>query len=180
MKRSVKAVAVLTLLCAVVAALLGTANYFTAGKIAENQERSRDEARSAVLPDGEYTFAEVSSARLPEGSSVTAAWEAKQNGETVAYVFQMETKGYASGLVLMCGISAEGRVTGTETVSSSETPSLGGKTERDAYKDQYVGLGENDLSSVDGISGATKTSLAYRNAVADAFLAYQIITGGER
>ena len=67
MKQSVKAVAVLTLLCAVVAALLGTANYFTAGKIAENRERSRDEARSADLPAGEHRFAEAHTALPPAG-----------------------------------------------------------------------------------------------------------------
>lgn len=177
-KQSIKAVLVLTILCAVVAAILGTANYFTAAKIAENAEKTRAEARSAVLPDGEYTFREADISALGD-SSVTAAWEAQKNGETVYYVFQMETKGYATGLVLMCGVDKDGKITGTKTVSSSETPSLGGKTDREAYRKQYVGLAKGQLGQVDGIAGATKTSEAYRNAVSDALNAFGILTGGE-
>lgn len=180
MKQSLKAILVLTLLCAIVAAVLGTANYFTVDKIAENSEKALTKARAAVLPSGEYEFEAVELPFLEGGTTVTAAWAAKQNGKTVAYVFQMQTKGYASGLTLACGISVDGKVTGTETVSSNETPSLGGKTEKDTYKNQYVGKGSAELSGIDGISGATKTSVAYKNAIADAFRAFEAITGGDR
>ena len=177
-KQSIKAVLILTILCAVVAAILGTANYFTAAKIAENAEKTRTEARSAVLPDGEYTFREADISAFGD-SSVTAAWEAQKNGETVYYVFQMETKGYATGLILMCGVDKDGKITGTKTVSSSETPSLGGKTDRDAYREQYIGLTKGQLGQVEGIAGATKTSEAYRNAASDALNAFGILTGGD-
>lgn len=182
MKESVKAVAVLTVLCMVIAGILGAANYVTAGKIAENNQKALENARSAVLPEGNYSFREIDSKMYGESAgTVTAAWEAVSEGKTVGYVFRMETKGYAAGLVLTCGISTEGTVTGTATVSTNETPSLGGKTQKPAYADQYLGKHAGELQGIDAVSGATKTSNAYRNAVSDAFRAYEAIrsvTGG--
>lgn len=98
----------------------------------------------------------------------------------LGYVFEMETYGYEPGLVIVCGISMDGVIINTATVSSDETPGIGKETEKEDYTNLYVGKDEN-LGDIDGylISGATYTTEAYYGAIKDAFAAFKLVIGGE-
>ncbi len=107
-------------------------------------------------------------------SSVTAIYKEEGGG----YVFKMVTSGFSSGYQIMCGISADGKITGTTVLAHSETPGYGSKTAETSYTDRYIGEDKSLHSNGDDylISGATKSSTAYKAAIADAFSAFTIIT----
>ena len=110
------------------------------------------------MPDGgQFDLVNTEGYELP--ATVTEVYSASNGG----YVVKLVTTGYSSGMVVMCGISPEGTIVGTKLVSSTETPAIGG----DAAADFAPALVEKDISnvdSVDTISGATKTTAAYRAA----------------
>lgn len=168
MKQHLKSVLSLTIICAVVAVLLGAVNGITAPIIEEQQEKAANEALVEVLPGGEgFEEIDLSSYELP--ATITKAYREKNGG----YVFQMTTAGYATGFVVMCGVDAEGKVTGATCITSGET--LGVEKE---YGKNLVGATKDTVDGVDTVAGATKTTLAYRNAAKDALNAVIILSGG--
>lgn len=168
MKKYIKSIVALTLICAVVSVLMAVTNYFTAPTIAKNESAAANEALLVVFPDGEgFEELDLSKYELPE--SITAAYSEKNGG----YVFKMEVSGYSSGLVIMCGINADGVVVGATCLSSGET--LGyEKTYGDTLKNATL----DTIDSVDVIAGATKTTAGYKGAIKDALNAFVILNGG--
>lgn len=168
MKNQIKSVLVLVCICTVTALLLALTNSFTAPIIEESQKAQANAALLVVMPNGSgFEEADISSFTLP--ATVKKAYKEAGGG----YVFELETAGYSSGMKLMCGVSADGVITGAVCLSSNET--LGHeKTFGANFKDK-------DASGVDGvdvISGATKTTGAYRQAMKDAINSAIILGGG--
>ena len=174
MKDAIKSVVVITAICLIIASLLGVTNYITAPIIEAGEKKRADDLCKEFFPEAksfeELKISEIDS--LPK--TVTAIYKETSG---LGYVFQITTKGYESGLVIMCGISSDGKIVQTKTLSSSETKTIGGKTESEDYTSQYEGLGSDFAGKVDAISGATITSTAYEAAISDAFTALNIVSG---
>ncbi len=169
MKQYLKSVVALTLICAVTAVLLAVVNSVTAPIIAEQESAAANEALLVVMPDGkDFETVDLTAYELP-ATIVEAYHETNTNG----YVFKMETAGYSSGFSIMCGVNAEGTVTGAVCLGSSET--LGYEK---TYGEQLSGVTLETVETVDTIAGATKTTAAYRGAVKDALSAFVIVNGG--
>ena len=167
-KKYLKSIVALTLICAIVTALMAVTNYFTAPTIAENESAAANAALLVVFPDGEgFEAIDISQYELPD--SITGAYSEKNGG----YVFQMEVTGYSSGMVIMCGINAEGNVVGATCLSSGET--LG---EEKTYGDKVIGTNLDTIGDVATVAGATKTTMGYKTAVKDALNAFVILSGG--
>lgn len=168
MKSQIKTVVSLTVICAVVAVLLAVTNYITAPIIKKNEAAQVSGALSVVLPSGEgFEAVDISKYELPE--TITEVYSEKNGG----YVFKMLTSGYGSDFVLMCGIDANGAVAGATCISSNET--LGAEKE---YGKTLVGATGETIDGVATVSGATRTTDAYKNAVRDALNAKIILGGG--
>ncbi len=172
MKTMIRSILALTVICIVVSAVLGVVNHFTAPLIAENQKKEENAALLIVMPDANG-FEEVDLSDLPNGSSVKAVYR-ESTGQ--GYVFRMEVTGYQPGLTVMCGIKADGSISGVRTLSCNETAGYGLKATEEWYTAQYTGQ-FSDLSGVGDISGATLTSKAYRRAIMDAFSAFAAYSG---
>ena len=168
MKDSIKSVVVITVICLIIAALLGVTNYITAPIIEAGEKQRADDLCMEFFPDAKE-FEELQTDGLDLPKTITAVYRETSG---LGYVFQITTKGYESGLVIMCGISSDGKIVQTKTLKSSETKTIGGKTENEAYTSQYAGLDSSFADKVDAISGATITSTAYEKAIADAFAAW--------
>lgn len=173
MKDSLKSVVVITAICLVIAALLGVTNYITAPIIEAGEKQRADDLCMEFFPDAKE-FEELETDKF-EGLPKTITAIYRETGG-LGYVFQITTKGYESGLVIMCGISSDGKIVQTKTLSSSETKTIGGRTENESYTSQYVGLDSSFADKVDAISGATITSTAYEKAIADAFAALSVVS----
>ena len=172
MNKNVRSILTLFAICAVVALMLAVTNFITAPIIAENEEKAFQQSMLEVLPGGEnFEKLDVSGYDLPD--SITEVYTEVGGG----YVFKIVTKGYAKGLVVMCGVSADGKVTGTKAISHGETPSIGGAA-INKIASAFVGKTTADVDSVELVTGATKTTAAYRTAIKDALAAAQIIANG--
>lgn len=172
MKKSIKSIVVLLCICVVVAVLMAMTNYITAPIIETNEQSKSNEALLEVLPEGgSFEIVDITSYELP--ASVAEVYKASNGG----YVVKVNTTGYAPGMVLMCGISADGAVVGTKLVASGETPSIGGVA-AEKFAPTVVGKTAEDIDGVDTVAGATKTTAAYRAAVRDALNAAIILGGG--
>ena len=170
MKSGVKNTLVLVCICAVMALLLAVTNFITAPVIAENQVKATRKALQQVMPAGREFVSLPVAENLPD--TVTEVYLETSGG---GYVFKLKTAGYSSDFVIMCGVDADGVVTGAVCLSSNET--LG--KEKD-YGNRFTGLDGTGVSAVDTIAGATKTTVAYRAAVADAVSAAATLYAAEQ
>ncbi len=169
MKNYIKSVIALTVICAVVAILLSVTNYVTAPIIEENASAAANEALLIVLPEGkDFTPVDLSSYELP--ATVTEAYTEAGGG----CVVKLTTAGYGPDMVIMCGVNANGEITGATCLSSNETLGVE-KTYGDGVKGYTIDNIESDL---DTVSGATMTTGAYKNALKDALNTAIILGGG--
>ena len=168
MKKAIKSTVVLVGICAVMAILLALTNALTAPIIAENQNAAANQALLQVMPNGEgFESVEFDAEKLPK--TIKEVFKEKNGG----YVFNMETTGYGSGLLIMCGVNADGTVSGVVCLGSSET--LGHEK---TFGANFAGKDAAGVDAVDTISGATKTTAAFKGAVKDALNAAIILGGG--
>ena len=108
MKKSAKNILVLVCICAVVSVLLALTNSITDPIIKANEQKNANAALLEVLPDGgSFELIDISSYTLP--ATVSEVYRAENGG----YVVKLNTTGYNSGMVLMCGVTADGSVSGT-------------------------------------------------------------------
>lgn len=165
----IKPVLVLVCICLVVTALLAYINSVTSPIIAKAEQEKTEQAMSEVLAEADG-FEKLEIENLPD--RVTEVYTAN-NGS--GYVFMLTTKGYGGDMKLICGMKSDGTIEQCKTLSHAETSGLGSKTAEDPYRNQYCGKNSDTLSEVDAITGATISSNAYKNAIEDAFKAYDMI-----
>ena len=107
---------VLGCICLVVALLLSLVNSITGPIIEAAQNAAANEALLEVLPEGK-NFEELTlDDKYP--SSITKGYRADGG-----YVFQATVTGKSSGLIIMFGIDAEGKIVGTKVIAEQETDS---------------------------------------------------------
>ena len=159
---------VLSIICVVTVLILAIVNTFTAPVIKNNEEIKTQNALLEVMPDG-GSFTEIADiSSLPE--QVVGAYQSEDGG----YVFKLSVKGFKTGLVIMCGIDSDGKITGSKTILSSETN--GAEYDLDSM---YVDKTSENYNDVDLIARSTLTSKGYRLAIEKAFDAYVILKGGK-
>ena len=159
---------VLGAICIIVAALLALVNTVTGPIIEEMNNAAANAALLEVLPDGK-NFKEI---EITDGypEAVDKGWSADGG-----YVFQMTVTGYKPGLVIMCGIGADGKIVGVKHIVSNETYGFEGQ-----LNSAYVGesLDSLELVIATGATPKSLTSKAYYNAVDAALKAYVVANGG--
>ena len=148
--------------------ILSGINMVTGPIIEAQRADAANGALLVVFPSGgEFEDVDLSTVSLP--SIVTAAWKEKSGN---GYVFRMNATGYQAGLVIMCGVDAEGKITGSQYIESKET--YGAENElNNAYNGQTL-ESFNEIK----VSGATKTSTGYKAAIEAALQSFVIMSGG--
>ena len=177
--------------------LLAVVNQITRGPIEQAEIDARAQAYSAVYPSAPG-FAEVentreildSSAELLansgySGCSINDVLSVTDNsGAVQGYVVSATSpSGYGGDLQIAVGITKEGKLTGFDVISHSETPGFGAKSTEPEFKSQFAGkpalklsyskTGAASETEFDAISGATITSGAVEEAVNSAIVFYQ-------
>lgn len=167
-KENIAPALVLIIICLVVtAALAGT--YSVANPLIEaNAQKTADEARAKVLPDGD-SFTEY------EGKLVGGVTECYMADNKSGMAVTATYKSFGGTLTSMVGIDKDGKVTGVTVTEHADTPGLGTKAmEADYLKKQYSGLdtaGQDNIKNdkgVDQIVGATISSNAVYQCVSEA------------
>lgn len=169
MKTNIKNLCVFVCICTAITLLLAVTNAFTAPIIRQNQNAAANQSLLEVMPDGAgFETMDISGYTLP--GTVSAVYRETSGA---GHVIQLVTAGYGTDMIIMCGVSADGVVTGAVCLSSNET--LG---KEKTYGENFAGQDAAGVEAVDVIGGATKTTAAYKNAIKDALNTAIILAGG--
>lgn len=168
----ISALALMLIAGIVTAALAGT-NALTKDTIAERTAEIENAARLEVIDATEFKRATLQS----DGKDVVY-YAAKKDGAVVGYVFTASSVGKSSGLMVMTGISAEGKITGVKITEDNETAGYVDKIVKSGFLKALEGLDTvQAVDGVDAVSQATKTSNGVRKAVEQAMNWYQTAKG---
>ena len=162
-----KSIAVLSIICLTIAALLGVVNFITAPVIEQAEIEATNKALAEVRP-GADSFTPLT---LTDYEGLDATITDIYSDTLGGYVVKLTTAGHQAGLVIMVGIDENGAVSGAKCLASAETYG-----EEKTYGDKTVGATAETIDSVATVSGVTKTTKAYRNAVKAALDAAIIIS----
>ncbi len=174
----IKLSAILLLVCAVVAGVLGVIDHITADRIAQQKRDKTFAAYAAVLPAESYETVSFDEASY----STVDIIEKASGGE--GYVVQTTFSGAQGMITMVVGVKESGakfKCSGISIISHSETSGLGAvaasASERgESFRSSFVGKDENiRFTDIDAISGATITSKAVTNAVSTAIKAVESI-----
>ena len=171
-------VLVLSGICLVCSALLGTVYAVTKAPIEAAEVQKVNAAIAAVTPSFDNVPSEA--VRDVEGGQIYTATNA---GEPVGYAIKVSVGGFGGPLQLMVGFTPDGTVYNTSVISHAETPGLGAKLtdENIAPRQQVKGKNPatNDLSvkkdggEIDAITASTITSRAFLKGVNAAYEVFQ-------
>ncbi len=174
-----KPIVVLGTICVLSSAALAGANLVTAPIIAEKAESTANAAYLEVLPEADG-FEAVTDF---ETTGVQAVMKAK-NG--AGWAIRAAAKGFDGDVPVIVGFDAEGTIQGVKFTENTESPGYGqrlvdGSEDGLRFADQFKGLsGEQKLGdTVDGLSGATKSSKAAVAAVNAAVAAFNEVALGQ-
>ena len=169
----------------VVTLLLAVTNNITAPLIEKLSVETEIQTRKTVLADASY-FDDKNKTVTLDGTEYTYCVGLDAENNVVGYIFTTSTKGYGGEVKVMTGVSADGKVTGVEALSLSETAGLGMNAQKESFRNQYIGKSgkigvaknspkENEIQA---LTGATITSSAFTDAVNIALELYSLVTGG--
>ena len=188
----------ITVITLVAGLALGVVQDITAGPIATQQEKSKEEAYKTVFEDAD-TFEVYSAddglatALADNGFTAQTIDEIMvaqdSSGETLGYTFTVtDSEGYGGDIQFAMGVQNDGTLNGISILSISETAGLGMKANTDSFKDQfknkkvekfsYTKTGATSDDQIDAISGATITTNAMTNGVNAGLCAFQYVEGG--
>lgn len=172
----------LFLICLVSTALLGLANSVTAPKIEQLAIQTEIDARKKVL-----TTAETFEEKDLDGTKYVVGLD--KDGNEVGMVFTTTAKSYGGEILVMTGVDSEGKITGVEILSISDTPGLGMNAQKPEFRNKFIGMSDkitvvkNSANSanneIDALSGATISSNAVADAINSALANYRTITQGK-
>lgn len=167
--KNIKPTLVLSCICMAVALILSAINMVTGPIIEAQRAAAANGALIEVMPDGTgFEEIDISALGLPE--SITNAYK-ETSGK--GYVFRVTSTGYKPGMVIMVGINAEGKITGTKCLETQDT--FGKEPQIDnTYIDQSIADFTPNM-----ITGATMTSIGYRDAVNTALQSFVLASGGK-
>lgn len=178
--------AVLSIICIVVTLALSSTNMLTENKIATLAEQTQNEAMSKLIEADEYPIqtASLSSGKIDYNTAV-------KDGETIGYIFVVDTKGYGGTVSVMTAVNTDGTIAAVEILdASNETPGLGQNVTKQDFFTQFTNLTDNitvikggtassDNNEINAVTGATISSKAVTKAVNEALsYASEIIAKG--
>jgi len=158
--------------------LLGLTYNATAGARAYQTKLKTEVALNSVLSGAKFSEETIQGEPTFITNVYRGTTEEDGNGDLLGYAFQLKTtEGYGDSITLMAAIKADGKISGIDIISHSETPGLGAKADEDPFKSQFIGKTADTLvvskgatkpNEIDAIGGATITSRAVTNAVNEA------------
>ena len=153
-------------------------NQITQSQIIKQQHDKFSQGLYQVLPGAEGGVI----VPVTMGNKIIAykAFVNPDTSDLIGYAFQANGSGYSGMIKTLAAIDTSGIILAIKVLSQTETPGLGSKCEEIRsgesspwFQDQFKGKQATDLAvdkdggNIDSITGATITSRAITNAVAD-------------
>ena len=193
----------ITVITLVAGLALGIVQDITAGPIAQQQEKAKQEAYQAVFEDADsfeeflpdetkqavdlVTYLDENGYDAQTVDEIMTAKDA--SGETLGYAFTItSSEGYGGDIQFAMGVQNDGKQNRISILSIEETAGLGMKADTDEFKDQfkdkkvekftYTKNGAAADDEIDAISGATITTNAMTNGINAGLCAFRYVEGG--
>ena len=198
----VKDTLALTVITLISGLLLGVVNDITAGPIASQQAKEKEEAYKAVFADAASFEAIISGedadleSYLDENGfkaqNIDEVMVAKDDaGNELGYAFTVTTsEGYGGDIRFAMGVQEDGTLNGISILYISETAGLGMRANTEDFKNQfkdknvekftYTKTGAASDDEIDALSGATITTNAMTNGVNAGLAAFRYEKGGSQ
>ncbi len=179
-KEILKATAVLSIICLVIAAALAGTNLLTADKIAFLSEQQKSEAMNRICKADTYTEQTVTL----KDTDYTY-FTAQTDGLVKGYIFTTEQNGYGGVVSVMTAVNTDGKIIAVEVLDvSGETVGLGQNAAKPEFKEQFRGKSGKLQTSksaqgdeIQALTGATITSNGVTKAVNTALELYTLVKG---
>ncbi len=178
MNKILKLTIVLFLVCAVAAGVLGGVNELTYERIAEQAAAKTREAFAAVMIADDFPEVPFDKETFPTVDRIN---QAIKGGDVVGYVVTSTFSGAQGNITLAVGVNSDYTCNGISVIDHSETSGLGANAASTGevgvnFRAQFVGQDEsialaNAGGSIDALTGATITSRAITEAVAESIRA---------
>ena len=198
----VKDTLALTVITLISGLLLGVVNDITAGPIASQQAKEKEEAYKAVFADA-ASFEAILSEEDAElegyldengfkAQNIDEVMVAKDDaGNELGYAFTVTTsEGYGGDIRFAMGVQEDGTLNGISILSISETAGLGMRANTEDFKNQfkdknvekftYTKTGAASDDEIDALSGATITTNAMTDGVNAGLAAFRYEKGGSQ
>ncbi len=180
-------VIVLSLVCLVSSAVVGGIYALTKDPIDKAQADKENTAIAEVVPQFDNTPKECSmTVKGDEGSY--NVYIAKKGSDIVGYAVESSSTGFGGPIKLIVGFTPDGAIYDVAVVSSSETPGLGDKINKNKsnFSVQFKGKNPADFKlalkkdggDVDAITASTISSRAFTKAVENAYNILQTVLAG--
>ena len=143
---------ILAIIAVASALVLGLTNLVTADPIATRKQREMEAAFSAVMPQGEHSYKQLTDTMV----------EVQDDGVTAGYAVKASAVGYGGDVAVVLGFDAQGTVIGAQVGDGSfqETSGIGAQWLGEDNVGKLLGISALEGGSIDAISGATVTSRA--------------------
>lgn len=171
MNNILKLTLILLLVCAIVAGVLGVVNELTYQRIEEINIENTNKAYQTVLAAESFDEVSFDAEAHPTVDKVSKA------SDGAGYVVESTFSGAQGMITMAVGVDNEFKCTGISIISHSETSGLGANAASASevgvnWRAQFVGEGEDIAlkkagGDIDALAGATITSRAVTNAVAE-------------
>jgi electron transport complex protein RnfG len=174
MKKILQLVVSLTIISAVCAAVLAFVNKCTKDRIANLTTEKTAAAAKAVLPSSVTALDKKSDPSDPSLEVVIGYADAAKTKVAGYAVPGLSKKGYGGEIRLMVGLTPDRKVVTYRPLAANETPGLGAKLGDQEFSKQFNDKNgtslkvKKDGGEIDAITGATITSRAVCEAIADA------------
>ena len=160
--------------------MLAAVYQLTQEPIAQALQARTISAASKVMPAG---LPMPEKMELVENGVTNTFFVVKQEGKLVAVATEGRSKnGYGGDVVLMVGMSADGKLINYEILTATETPGLGTKIAADLFKAPLKGrslsaswMVKKDGGQVDAVTAATISSRAALDCIRDAIAKRQLL-----
>lgn len=169
---------ILFLITAISAGLLAVVNAKTAPVIKQNEILKEQAAMQLVLPTADG-FEEKNLINDKTDKTISAIYKASND---TGYVVMTAPLGYGGEISMAVGVTSDGKVSGVNVISNSETAGLGAKCTDKSWIDQFIGKtdgvtvakGNAKDNQINAISSATITSKAVTSGINAALDAVKI------
>ena len=171
---------VLSLICLVISGVLAFTNSVTEPIIVRAAAEREEEALHETIPEADdFERIAAEDLKMADGNGIPASIrEVYRTTNDAGYVFVVVAGGgYGGDIKIMCGISPGGRIIRSKVLEHAETKGIGSKITESPFNSQFEGIDSSAIDSVDAITNATKSSVAYIGAIRDVLEMFEIIRG---
>ena len=147
----------------------------------ENGEITTAGVADEVASTANAAYTAVKGSTLTEVAGSFDGVESIHKTASGNYVLVTTGRGYVEDIKIKICITSNGKILASETVSHSETPSIGGVVlENPSFHEQFIGADSDSFNGIENATGATApvTLNGYKEALENAFAAFEALTEG--